>query len=107
MRQKTFQLYEQYQSEITYVEGDLTWIANLGDTVDVIEAIAPPNILAYEKTKNETEYYVGEYLPAKDVYTAEALFRLPDAGDYQMMLKLKHTSLKNKNKGFMSNFMRG
>ncbi|MDM8548036.1 DUF4178 domain-containing protein [Candidatus Venteria ishoeyi] len=73
LHQRTFKLYEQYDAEVHYVEGELTWIARKGDSVNITEAIAPPYILSYETSANETEYYLGQYLPGKMVYEAFAI----------------------------------
>lgn len=67
---KTFRVFENYQAEIAYVEGELTWVAKLGDKVRVVEAIDPPKMFAYEQTGNELEYSIGEYMPAEDIHAA-------------------------------------
>jgi hypothetical protein len=70
---RTFLAYEQYEAKIVYVEGELTWLAKRGDTIQATEAIAPPYIFSYETSDNELEYNLGEYLPAKDVHQAFGL----------------------------------
>ena len=65
-----FEVFESYHAEISYVEGELTWIAKLGDKIRVVEAIAPPRMFSYEQTKNELEYSIGEYMDAEKVGAA-------------------------------------
>jgi hypothetical protein len=65
---KTFRLYERYEAEITYVAGELTWLAKVGDRNWQAEAIAPPYLLSAEKTDQERELYLCEYLPPEEVY---------------------------------------
>ena len=67
---QTFKVYESYRAKISYVEGELTWIAQTGDEIALIDAIAPPYIFTIEKTPNELEYSYGEYLTGEEVYRA-------------------------------------
>ena len=39
---RTFKMFEEYQAEITYIEGELTWVPKLGDTVGAVDGIDPP-----------------------------------------------------------------
>ena len=59
---RTFKVYESYKARISYVEGELTWIAKLGDEARLTEAVDPPYQFTYESAKNEVEYSLGEYL---------------------------------------------
>jgi hypothetical protein len=68
-----FRVYERYLAEIVFVEGELTWVASVGDRVSITEAIAPPLIFAAEQTEAEEEYLIGEYLDAASVYRGFAL----------------------------------
>ncbi len=70
---RTFDVFESYQAEIAYVEGELTWIAKTGDRVHVIEAIDPPSMFSYEMTDAECEYSIGEYMDAGEVHAAFGL----------------------------------
>lgn len=58
-----FRQYEAYEARITFVEGELTWIARLDDRVQVIETISPPFALEFEMPGSELEYSLSEYLP--------------------------------------------
>ena len=70
---RTFDVFESYRAEISYVEGELTWIAKLGDKVHVVEAIDPPGMFSYEFTDREYEYSIGDYMKAEDVHDAFGL----------------------------------
>ena len=70
---RVFRLFERYTAEIAYVEGELTWIAKLGDQVRVAEAIDPPGMFIYEQSDAEWEYSLGEYLDPGEVHAAFAL----------------------------------
>lgn len=67
---ETYRTYERYRARVHYVEGELTWIARQGDSLTITECVAPPKILSYERSGNELEYQVGEYLPRAEVYQA-------------------------------------
>ncbi len=68
---KKYTFFETYQSEITYVAGELTWIAKKSDTCTVRDAIAPPFMFTQETCNNEkeTEYYLSEYLDPEIIHT--------------------------------------
>jgi len=65
---KTYQMYERYRAYVTYVQGELTWIAHRNDSTSVVDAIAPPCGLSYERREGEIEYSISEYLDTKTVY---------------------------------------
>ena len=68
-----FKMFETYDARITFVEGELTWIAGLDDRVKIIEAIAPPLAFEYERTSNELEYSLSEYVPRAAVEAGFAI----------------------------------
>ncbi len=67
---RKFRMFERYVAQIAYVEGELTWIAKLGDKVRVVEAIDPPAMFSYEQTEHEIEYSIGEYMEPAQVHEA-------------------------------------
>ncbi|WP_020394088.1 DUF4178 domain-containing protein [Thiolinea disciformis] len=73
--QQVFRIYEYYEATITYVAGELTWKAKVGDKNRIAEAIAPPLFLSAEFSAEESEVYVGEYLEPELVYKS---FKLTD-----------------------------
>lgn len=70
VRHQNFRVYESYRAKIAYVEGELTWIAKVGDETALIDAIAPPYTYTVEKNANEQEYSYGEYMAGEAVYQA-------------------------------------
>ena len=69
-RGRNFKVYDFYTAKIAFVEGELTFIAKQGDSVEIIEGMDPPYLYAVEKTANEVEYILGEYLQPEEVYQA-------------------------------------
>ncbi len=65
---KTYKFYESYFAYVTFVQGELTWVARKNDRVQIFEAIRPPFGLTLERTKYESEYSISEYLKAEDIY---------------------------------------
>ncbi len=70
---RTFEMFEHYNAEVAYVEGELTWTAKRGDKVRVAEAIDPPSMFSYEQTGSEIEYSIGDYMDAGNVHAAFGL----------------------------------
>lgn len=68
-----YEPYDVYSAKISYVEGELTWVAKKNDNVSFIDLIAPPLGLSVERSKEEIEYYKTEYLEADEVYDAFAV----------------------------------
>lgn len=64
---KPYRFFEVYQSEVTYVAGELTWVAKQGDKCMVRDAIAPPFMFTQETRDNEHEYYLSEYIEPKEI----------------------------------------
>ncbi len=61
---------DDYLAKVTYVEGELTWIAKLDDVTKYIDFVSPPYGIGAEKSANEVEYYLSEYLKEDDIYKA-------------------------------------
>lgn len=59
---KKYKFFERYRAKITYVAGELTWVAKQGDSSHMIEAIAPPYMYSVEHNGSEIEYGLGEYI---------------------------------------------
>lgn len=77
LRGEKFRFYEGFEASITFVEGELTWLASLGDKVQVAEYIAPPKAFEYEQSEGELSYALSEYLDPKEVMEAFKLTSLP------------------------------
>lgn len=77
---RKYKFYEKYQAKITYVAGELTWVAKAGDRSLLAEGIAAPYGVTYEIRDSEIEYYTSEYLKPE---TLIADFNLDaDPADY-------------------------
>jgi hypothetical protein len=55
-----------YTAEVSFVAGELTWIAKLGDKVTMGQTYEPN--ISFEKSKDEVEYYFNQYLNADSVH---------------------------------------
>lgn len=67
VKQQTFLFYEKFYAKISYVAGELTWVARVGDSTLLAESIDPPYLFSEEKNEKETESYLGEYIDADDI----------------------------------------
>jgi len=59
-----------YTAKISYIEGELTWVAKKHDKIRIIDMYAPPFGISMERTKNEMEFYASKYLDNTLVYEA-------------------------------------
>jgi DNA-directed RNA polymerase subunit RPC12/RpoP len=57
-------------SYVTWVDGELPWVAKVGDKVSYMDAIAPPRLLSAEWTETEAEWFIAEYLDRQEVAQA-------------------------------------
>jgi Ca2+/Na+ antiporter len=67
---KSYVPFDAYEANVTYVEGELTWIAKRHDKTFFIDLIAAPFGISVEKTKGEIEYYQAKYLESDSIYEA-------------------------------------
>jgi len=65
---KDYKPYERYTAKVTYVEGELTWIAKFGDKINFIDLVSTPYGISAENNGKEIEFYNDEYLDATEVY---------------------------------------
>ena len=70
VRDRKYKVFDFYTAKITYVEGELTWKANVGDKVKLIDGISPPYSFTKERTDYGIEYSAGEYLQPAEVAKA-------------------------------------
>ncbi len=59
--------YEDGTAEITFVDGEMPWVAALGDQAKYMDAVDPPYKLSAEWTATEAEWFLLEYVPHSDV----------------------------------------
>ncbi len=65
-----YQVFESNNTEIVFVDGELPWVAQVGDRNFYMDAICPPYMLSAEWTEEEMEWYQAEYLQISEVATA-------------------------------------
>lgn len=73
---KDWSVFECGVDKLIWVDGELPWVAQVGDPCQFVDAIAPPFMLSGEKSKTEVEWYRSEYLPREEVAAA---FGIPEA----------------------------
>ena len=79
---REFTVFSRYRAVITFIEGELPFMAAIGDAVDFIDAIDPPFVYTVEQTQTEQEYVLGEYLDAAEVYQSFSIEGKPDRRDF-------------------------
>ncbi|MEK6246954.1 MAG: DUF4178 domain-containing protein [Planctomycetales bacterium] len=62
------------ETTIEWVEGELPWVAQVGDQISFMDAISPPFLLGAEWTESEIEWFREEYIERSEI--AEA-FSMP------------------------------
>lgn len=65
--EKKWRVFEHGYSEVEWVEGELPWVAQIGDQNYYMDAVCPPYLLTAEWTETEMEWYEAEYLPRQEV----------------------------------------
>ena len=64
---RNFKMFESYSAVIHYIEGELTWIPKIDDSVRVIDGIDPPQGFSLAMTDDEIETELQTYLNRKEV----------------------------------------
>ena len=77
-KDKSFKVFECASASITYVEGELTWRAGVGDKIDYLDAVSPPYIYCVEQGSTETEYFFGEYISPEKVHKSFGIADKPE-----------------------------
>lgn len=72
---QAYKVFERSSGRVSYVEGELSWVARIDDIVRYMDAIRPPYLLSAEWTENEIEWSMGVYVTADEVGNA---FQLPE-----------------------------
>lgn len=73
-----YKVFERSRAYIDYVEGELSWVARLGDTIGYMDAVRPPQMISAEWTQNEMEWTMGRYLPPEEVAAGFQLDKVPE-----------------------------
>lgn len=69
-----FTVFDDGKAVLDEAEGETPWVAKPGDTVDAVDCINPPKIYTVERSKNEMEHFIGEYVEPEEVWEG---FKLP------------------------------
>ncbi len=62
-----WRVFERGRCEIVWVDGELPWVAQVGDKNHYMDATAPPMLLSAEWTETEQEWYRATYLGRDEV----------------------------------------
>ncbi len=68
-----FAHFQGAKARVDRVEGEMYWEVAIGDEVKVDDFVAPPLMLSFERTEDETVVSVGAYLTQEEVVAAFAL----------------------------------
>lgn len=60
--ERTYRFFESYSAKITYVSGELTSIAKVGDETYIADSVDPPYMFSQEGNVVEVEHYLSEYI---------------------------------------------
>lgn len=76
--QRTWKVYERPEqpATVSFVDGELPWVARIGDQIHYMDATSPPYLLTAEWTGSEMEWYQSEHLPRPEVAHA---FGIPES----------------------------
>jgi hypothetical protein len=66
----SFRFYESGTLQLVYVDGAIPWSAASGEQTLYADLIAPPQMFSVERSRDELEYFVGQYLPPDQVWAA-------------------------------------
>jgi len=74
---KQFKVVEKSAARISYIEGEFSYQAQAGDTMNYLDAVAPPLMVSAEWSAKELEWLVGEYVVPQTVKEAFGLQSVP------------------------------
>lgn len=67
---KTYKLFQDAPAFVEYVKGEFYWKVEQGETVRVIDYVAPPYVISNEMTGNEMNWSQGTYTRIPDIEKA-------------------------------------
>ena len=70
VRDKSFKVFESSGAQISYVEGELTWLAKQGEKIMYLDAVCPPYMYSIEQRGSEQEFFWGEYISPAEMNEA-------------------------------------
>jgi hypothetical protein len=65
-----YQYYETSTSEITFAEGEFTWVPTIGDKATTVTAMSENHMLGFIDTGREREIERSRYLPQEETFTS-------------------------------------
>jgi ribosomal protein S27E len=68
--ERRWKVFESGRTELVWVDGQLPWVAEVGDRVEYLDAISPPYLLSREQTEREVEWSIARYLDREEVASA-------------------------------------
>ncbi len=67
---QSYVVFERGNCQVCYVEGELSWVARVGDTLEFLDAIRPPYMLSAEWSDTEMEWSLGNYVEPAEIQAA-------------------------------------
>lgn len=67
---RKWRVFESGYTQVEWVDGELPWVAQIGDQNYYMDAISPPYLLSAEWTESEMEWYEAEHLDTAEVAEA-------------------------------------
>lgn len=64
-----YKYYETSTAEITFAEGEFTWVPNIGDKATTVTAMSDRHMLGFTDTGREREIERSRYLPQDETFT--------------------------------------
>lgn len=77
----SYRVVERGRPSVSYVEGELTWRAKVGDTVDFVDARGPGGGFGAEFSEDEMEFFRRQHLSRKEAFQLCGLQLLLDLED--------------------------
>jgi hypothetical protein len=68
-----YRIFQTATAVTRFVLGEFPWRVRVGDTVDVSDFVAPPNLLSRERTPQEATWALGEYLTGARIWETFSL----------------------------------
>jgi predicted RNA-binding Zn-ribbon protein involved in translation (DUF1610 family) len=70
---RTYKKFQSAQATVTYALGEFNWAVTRGETSQATDYVAPPYILSEDKSSNESNWTLGEYIDIHEIWKAFAL----------------------------------
>lgn len=70
---KTYKHFQTARAETAFVMGEFPWQIRVGETVEVRDFIAPPDVLSSEESPAEVVWSIGQYVSGAEIWKAFSL----------------------------------